>query len=97
MRDGEKVVKSRLSSVCTEFIILDKVLPFIKKPFSLFSKHVLQTTETLLREVLTENTFYDRDSHTTPTFVKNGYVEEGYVLSLNHYDLERRCITEPDA
>lgn len=84
LRDGEKVATSRLFSVLRRWIILDKAQSSVRKLFALFDKHVLQTFKKLLRTVLTDNELYDRESHTTLTFLISGYVARGYVPSLDY-------------
>lgn len=42
--------------------------------------------ETILRDTLTENTFYDKKSHAKLTFLKSGYVVGSYVMKLEPYD-----------
>lgn len=58
-----------------------------KTVYVICKKNVRQTTETLLRAIMTENMFYERDLHATLKFIKIGYVPSRFALSNDsaHY------------
>lgn len=62
---------SRLFSALKKCTNLDEALLFVRKLVSLYGKLVVQTFETLFREALLKNAFYDRESHTTVTIVRS--------------------------
>lgn len=94
--DGKKIAMPRNSFLLTRCTILDEALNFVRKLFTIFGKHTLQTFETLMREVLTESGFNDRKSRTTLHFVRSEHVVGGYVPSLYNYDKKWCCILDPN-
>lgn len=67
----------------------------MKRLISLFRSHLLEMFGTLLRQELIGNGFHKEESQVTLTFVRNGYVLEGFVLSLEHYNEGGCLIMEP--
>lgn len=58
-------------------------------------EHV-SNNQVTLQTILTESWFNERKSHSKLTTLLSVYVLKGYILSLDHYYLERCCIMKPD-